>query len=184
MTQPNRSVVISALGVTQIFSWGCSYYLLAVLAKPIATDTGWPLSLIVGGLSLGLLAGGFASPRIGRIIEARGGRPVLAASSLLLGLGLALLATAHHLPLYFAAWLVMGVGMGAGLYDAAFATLGRAYGAEGRRAITTLTLWGGFAPAPCAGPSPPTLSSRLAGAALVWRMRFCKSACRCRCTGG
>jgi MFS family permease len=149
MTQPSRTLVISALGVTQIFSWGSSYYLLAVLAKPIATDTGWPLSLIVGGLSLGLLAGGFASPRIGRIIEARGGRPVLAASSLLLGLGLALLATAHHLPLYFAAWLVMGVGMGAGLYDAAFATLGRAYGAEGRSAITTLTLWGGFASTVC-----------------------------------
>jgi hypothetical protein len=107
------------------------------------------LSLIVRGLSLGLLAGGFASPRIGRIIEARGGRPVLAASSLLLGFGLALLATAHHLPLYFAAWLVMGVGMGAGLYDAAFATLGRAYGAEGRSAITTLTLWGGFASTVC-----------------------------------
>jgi hypothetical protein len=35
--------------------------------------------------------------------------------------------------------------MGAGLYDAAFGTLGRLYGDDARAAITTLTLFGGFA---------------------------------------
>ena len=39
--------------------------------------------------------------------------------------------------------------MGAGLYDPAFATLGRLYGREGRSAITTLTLFGGFASTVC-----------------------------------
>ena len=39
--------------------------------------------------------------------------------------------------------------MGSGLYDPAFATLGRLYGAEARPAITTLTLWGGFASTVC-----------------------------------
>jgi hypothetical protein len=39
--------------------------------------------------------------------------------------------------------------MGAGLYDAAFATLGRLYGKQARSAITTLTLWGGFASTVC-----------------------------------
>lgn len=39
--------------------------------------------------------------------------------------------------------------MGCGLYDPAFATLGRLYGAEARPAITTLTLWGGFASTVC-----------------------------------
>jgi hypothetical protein len=33
---PDRRVVVSALGVTQILAWGSSYYLLAVLAQPIA----------------------------------------------------------------------------------------------------------------------------------------------------
>ena len=53
-----RWPVISALGIVQIFAWGSSYYLLAVLAAPIAADTGWPLSWIVGALSIGLLAAG------------------------------------------------------------------------------------------------------------------------------
>ena len=39
--------------------------------------------------------------------------------------------------------------MGAGLYDPAFATLGRLYGHAGRSAITTLTLFGGFASTVC-----------------------------------
>jgi MFS family permease len=46
-------------------------------------------------------------------------------------------------------WTVLGVGMGAGLYDAAFATLGGYYGKSARSAITTLTLWGGFASTVC-----------------------------------
>jgi hypothetical protein len=79
--EPSRGVVITTLGLTQIFAWGSSYYLLAVLAKPIAADTGWPLSLVVGGVSLGLLAAGTISPRVGRAIDRHGGRPVLGASS-------------------------------------------------------------------------------------------------------
>lgn len=43
----------------------------------------------------------------------------------------------------------MGLGMGCGLYNPAFATLGRLYGAEAQPAITTLTLWGGFASTIC-----------------------------------
>ncbi|MBO1905276.1 MFS transporter [Microvirga sp. 3-52] len=147
--KPSPRVVISTLGVTQILAWGSSYYLPAVLAKPIVADTGWSLAWVVGGLSAGLLAAGLVAPWVGRTIDAKGGRPVLIGSSVLLGSGLALLALAHSLPVYFMAWLMIGVGMGSGLYDAAFATLGRLYGKQARHAITTLTLWGGFASTVC-----------------------------------
>lgn len=145
----DRRLVITALGFTQIFAWGSSYYLLGVLAKPIADETGWSLTVVVGGVSLGLLAAGVVSPRIGRAIARHGGRPVLASSSILLAAGLAVLGFAESLPAYFAAWLVIGLGMGAGLYDAAFAALGRYYGEGARSAITALTLWGGFASTVC-----------------------------------
>ncbi len=146
---PSRRVVISVLGVTQIFAWGSSYYLPAVLAKPIAADTGWSLSWVVGGVSLGLLIAGVVSPWVGRAIARRGGRPVLAVSAGLLAAGLLTSALAHSLPVYLSAWLMIGLGMGAGLYDPAFATLGRLYGHGGRSAITTLTLFGGFASTIC-----------------------------------
>ena len=81
----SRGVVITALGVTQIFAWGSSYYLLAVLAEPIAAETGWARAWIVGGVSLGLLTAGAISPWVGRAIAALGGRPVLAVSAGFLG---------------------------------------------------------------------------------------------------
>jgi MFS family permease len=86
---------------------------------------------------------------MGRAIEARGGRPVLAASSAIIALGLAGLALATSLPLFLAAWVVLGVGMGIGLYDAAFAALGRQFGLLARTPITVLTLFGGLASTVC-----------------------------------
>jgi MFS family permease len=104
---------------------------------------------VIGGVSLGLMVAGLVATRVGRTIDARGGRPVLATGALLLAAGLALLAAAPWLWLYLVAWLVLGAGMGACLYDAAFSTLGRLYGSGARGAITALTLWGGFASTVC-----------------------------------
>jgi MFS family permease len=112
---PKRGALVTALGVIQIISWGSSYYLLAVLARPIVADTGWSLPWVVGGISLGLLAGGVASPHIGRTIEHRGGRLVLSCSSILFALGFGGLSLATNLPVYLAAWLIIGLAMGCGL---------------------------------------------------------------------
>ncbi|MCF4126796.1 MFS transporter [Methylobacterium sp. SyP6R] len=146
---PGRLTVISALGIVEILAWGSSFYLPAILAGPVADGTGWPLAGIVGGLTLGLLVAAAASPHVGAVIQRRGGRPVLAAAALFLAAGLATLAVAPVLPVFLAGWLLLGLGMACGLYDPAFATLGRLYGAAARPAITALTLWGGFASTVC-----------------------------------
>lgn len=143
------AVVVPVLGVTQIIAWGSSYYLLAVLAKPIALDTGWPLAWVVAGLSLGLLSAGLCSPAAGDRIERHGGTRVLAVSTVLMAIGLIAMALAPALPIYLLAWLVIGIGMGSGLYEAAFATLGQLFQLRARAAITTLTLFGGFASTAC-----------------------------------
>jgi MFS family permease len=145
----SRPVTIAALGIAQILGWGTSFYFPAVLAPPISADTGWPLSWVVSGTSIGLLVAGLIAPSVGAIIDRRGGRPVLAASSLLYTLGLLCIGLAPNLPIYLAGWLVLGGGMGTGLYDAVFAALGKLYGKEARTPITNLTLFGGFASTVC-----------------------------------
>ena len=142
-------LIVPALGITQILAWGSSYYLPAVLAQPIAADTGWPLTWVVGGLSLGLLVSGLASPLVGRFIHRHGGRPVLATSAVFLAAGLLGLALAPSLAEFLLAWAIIGLGMGTGLYDPAFSTLGRIYGQKARQHITTLTLFGGLASTAC-----------------------------------
>ncbi|HEY1473866.1 MAG TPA: MFS transporter [Pseudolabrys sp.] len=145
----DRRVVITALGIVQILAWGTSFYIPAVFAEPIVKDTGWSLGWVVGGTSVGLLVAGLISPQVGRVIDLHGGRPVLLASSLFYAAGLAGIGLAPALPVYLFAWVLLGIGMGTGLYDAVFAALGRIYGHEARQPITNLTLFGGFASTVC-----------------------------------
>lgn len=147
--KPDRRVIVTALGVTQIFAWGSTFYLLGVLALPVANDTGWALDGIMGGVSIGLLIAGLILPYVGRTIGTRGGGLVLATGAVLLGTGLISLSVAQNLVWYLCAWLIIGAGMSASLYDAAFATLGSIYGKEARAAITSVTLLGGFASTIC-----------------------------------
>src|SRR5579864_6620811 len=145
----DRRLVISALGVAQILAWGTSFYFPAVFAGPIVADTGWSLGWVVGGTSVGLLVAGLISPQVGRIIDLHGGRPVLLASSLFYAAGLIGIGLSPALPIYLFAWVLLGIGMGTGLYDAVFAALGRMYGSDARGPITNLTLFGGFASTIC-----------------------------------
>jgi hypothetical protein len=108
-------------------------------------ETGWSLSFIMGGFSLGLLIAGLVAPFVGRSIDRYGGHVVMAAGALVSALGLFGLAHARSPAIYLAVWMVLGAGLGASLYDPAFASLGRIFGAAARRPITYLTLAGGFA---------------------------------------
>jgi MFS family permease len=117
----------------------------AILADPIAHDLGVSSNWIFAAFSASLVIAALIGPRVGRQIDLVGGRQVLSASNLTLAAGLALLGCAHSIPVLMVAWLLLGVGMGLGLYDAAFGALGRIYGDAARRSITGITLIAGFA---------------------------------------
>jgi hypothetical protein len=136
---------VSVLGITQIIAWGTIFYSPVLIAPLIVEETGWSLSFVMGGFSLGLLIAGLVSPFVGRSIDRHGGHVVMTAGALVSALGLFGLAHVHDRTAYLAAWIVLGSGLGASLYDPAFATLGRIFGAAARRPITLLTLAGGFA---------------------------------------
>lgn len=146
-TDKSRPPSITAtvmLGVVQILAWGGSFYITAVLAAPVVRETGWSQQWVYGALSLGILVSGLLAPLSGRIIARQGGRSLLAASGLVMALGLVMIALSHTLWLYLLAWIIIGVGMAMGLYDALFATLGTLYGGFARSAITGITLISGF----------------------------------------
>jgi MFS family permease len=117
--------IIAALGTTQTLAWASSYYLPAILADPIAHDLGVSSNWIFAAFSASLVISAMLGPRIGRQIDLLGGRPVLCASNLSLAAGLVLLGLTTSIPVLALAWLLLGIGMGCGLYDAAFAALGR-----------------------------------------------------------
>jgi predicted MFS family arabinose efflux permease len=137
--------LILALGTTQTLAWASSYYLPAILADPIARDLGVSSNWIFAAFSGSLVISAVLGPRVGRQIDLVGGRSVLSISNLTLAAGLALLGFTHSIPVLVIAWVLLGIGMGFGLYDAAFGTLGRIYGDAARRSITGITLIAGFA---------------------------------------
>ena len=141
----SRRSVVLALGTAQTLAWASSFYLPAMLAAPMARDLGVAPSQVFAALSMALILSALVSPWAGRLIDRIGGRRMLLASSGLFTLALLLLAAAQG-PLTLAlAWGVMGLAMGCGLYDAAFAALVRLFGPEARQAITGITLIAGFA---------------------------------------
>lgn len=133
------TVLVLVLGTTQTLAWASSYYLPAILGDPIARDLGVPNSWVFGAFSASLLLAAVLGPRIGRTIDVFGGRGVLAASNIVLAAGLVVLGFSPSAWVMALAWLLLG------LYDAAFAALGRIYGAEARASITGITLLAGFA---------------------------------------
>lgn len=140
-----RSLVVSALGITQTLAWASTYYLTAVFTDPVSASLGLSRTWFYGSVSAALLLSGLLGPVAGRMIDRHGGRDVLAATNLIFAAGLILLSFATGPVSLVAAWLVLGVGMGFGLYEAAFATAAGLYGREARNAITGITLFAGFA---------------------------------------
>ncbi|HUH91980.1 MAG TPA: MFS transporter [Casimicrobiaceae bacterium] len=140
---PRRLVL--GLGVTQIISWGALIYAIAVLGSPMAEELGVSRTVVFGAFSASLVVSGLAGPRVGRLIDRRGGRNLLALGSIGAAISLALIAFAPGVASFFLAWLLAGIARAMTLYEAAFATLSQHTAKAFRNSVTALTLLGGLA---------------------------------------
>ena len=149
MADPRRAAppwaIVAALGITQIVSWGSMYYAFALMIEPLGAATGAGHSGVVGAFSVALLVTGLASAPIGRLIDRHGGRWVMTAGSVAGGVLLAALPQVAQVWQLYALWALIGLAMAATLYDPAFAVLAQVFRERQRKAITALTLFGGFA---------------------------------------
>jgi predicted MFS family arabinose efflux permease len=145
LCREGRLSVVVVLGIAQTLAWASSFYLPAILGDTIASDLAVSSTWFFAAFSLALVISALVGPRVGRTVDAIGGREMLAASNVVIATGLVVLATAHSQERLWIAWAILGLGMGIGLYDTAFAALGRIYGLEARSAITGITLIAGFA---------------------------------------
>ncbi len=140
----SRSVV-AAIGLGQLLAWGSSYYLLAIVARPMAAELQIEPVWVYACFSAALLVAAALGPFTGARIDRHGGRRVLLASNFTFAAALLLLASAQGPYSLLLGWLVMGAAMPMGLYDAAFSTVVALYGARARRGIVGITLIAGFA---------------------------------------
>lgn len=128
-----------------MLGFASSYYLPALLAEPMAQDVGLPVAWVFAAFSLALVVSAVVGPAAGRAVDRQGGRQVLMVSNGLFAAGLVALAFSQGPVGLFAAWALMGLAMGVGLYESAFSALVHLYGFGARGGITGITLFGGFA---------------------------------------
>lgn len=136
---------VLALGLTQIIAYGTLYYSFSILAPDMARDLGWSTEWVFGALSAALLAGGFAAPWFGRLIDRHGAGRMMSAGSLLAAAALAACAAAPNGAVFVAALIALELASNLVQYGAAFALLVQLQPHVAARSITYLTLIGGFA---------------------------------------
>lgn len=145
MTLSVRSSTVAAIGFGQMLAWGSSYYLAAILAPVMARQFALPTVAVFAMFSAALLVSALLGPYAGQRVDRLGGRRVLQHSNVLFAIAHLTLATAQGPVTLTLGWLLLGVAMPFGLYDAAFGTLVRLYREDARRSIVAVTLIAGFA---------------------------------------
>jgi predicted MFS family arabinose efflux permease len=137
--------LVFRVGLGQLLAYGSTYYLPAILAAPVGRDFGLSPAWTFGGLSLALVISGLMGPRVGAYVDRHGGRAPLAAATLVFAAGLGLLGAASNIAIMALGWIIVGLGMGLGYYETAFAALAKISGAAARGQIVGVTLVAGFA---------------------------------------
>lgn len=141
---PRFALIVPALGIGQIISWGSLFYAITVLASPMQRSLDLSRTWVFGAFTLALVISGAASPAVGRLVDRHGGRKVLAAGSVMGAAALLVLALCVNAVGFAIGWILAGLAMAATLYEPAFATLHRLSRAHYRRTVTALTLVAGF----------------------------------------
>ncbi|MDI1328459.1 MAG: MFS transporter [Brevundimonas sp.] len=135
-------LIVPVLGLGQAVAFASSYYLLGVLADPMAQTLSLEPSALFIALSVAFLISAVLSPPAGRWIERSGGRRVQAWAHLAFAAALLTMALAPSAVVLMAGVVALGIGMSIGLYGTAFAILVEWHGAAARRPITAVSLIG------------------------------------------
>lgn len=137
--------VVWPLAVAQVVVWAAMFYSFPALLLEWERDMGWSKTALSGALTLSLVLSAVLAPIVGRLIDHGYARVVFPGCALLGAVCLLLLSGVSHLWQFYAVWVGIGIAMAGALYEACFAVLTRTMGKEAMRAITLITLVGGFA---------------------------------------
>ena len=138
-------VVVFLLGISQIVGYGSISYSYAIIAPGFSAEFGVDPTLSFSVLSFALVLSGLANPFLGRLIDRRGAATIMVVGSVAVVAMFGLIALAPNFWLLAALIvLLQNVGLCV-LYGASFPTLANYAGDDARKAITQLTLIGGFA---------------------------------------
>jgi MFS family permease len=134
-----------ALSLGQLITWGTVYYTFSLILGPVQAELGLSRAEASLAFALALLAEGLMAFAVGRWIDAGHERRVMTLGSLAAALGLLAHSQIDSLWSFYAVWIWLGMASAATVYTPAFAVVTRRFPLDYRRAIITITLFGGLA---------------------------------------
>ena len=134
-----------ALSLAQLITWGTVYYTFSLILGPVQAELGLSRAEASLAFALALLAEGLMAFAVGRWIDAGHERRVMTLGSLAVALGLLAHSQIDSLWSFYAVWIWLGMASAATVYTPAFAVVTRRFPLDYRRAIITITLFGGLA---------------------------------------
>ena len=105
--------VVSASAGIIFLTGGTFFYGFSALVKPLQNEFGWSRALISGAFSLRTQSGGLASPVVGYLVDRVGSRRLLLVGIMLVGTGFILLSRVESVWAFYAAVMIIAVGMSA-----------------------------------------------------------------------
>ena len=142
---PEHSPLLAGLALTRVIGWGSIYYAPAVLASHIQQEIGVRPTGIFGGITILLVIGAVISPALGRHLDNRGTRHVMALGAIVSATGFVLLSLAQGPMSYLAIWVVIGAGHAMQLANTGNVTVAQLMGERTRRVIGLMMLVTGLA---------------------------------------
>ncbi|WP_440106712.1 MFS transporter [Streptosporangium sp. H16] len=132
--------------MTQTIGYGVLYYAFSVFLAPMQRDLVGSGTQVAAAFTLAVLISALCAPLVGRLVDARGGRGLMATGSALGTLAVLAWSRADSLPQLYAVFVVVGIASAMVLYEPAFAVIVSWFDGTSRaNALLALTIVAGFA---------------------------------------
>lgn len=135
--------VLLVLAITQLIGWA-TITLPAVVGRDLAADLGLSLPAVFAGSSVFYVTMGLCAPWLGKAFARHGARKVMMVGTVVTVPGYIVLSLAHEPLLYFAGWVLLGMGGSAALSTGAYIMLNEIAGRQAKSAIGALMLVSGL----------------------------------------
>lgn len=135
--------VLLVLAITQLIGWA-TIALPAVVGRDLAADLGLSLPAVFAGSSVFYVTMGLCAPWLGKAFTRHGARKVMMMGTVVTVPGYIVLSFAHEPLLYFAGWVILGIGGSAALSTGAYIMLNEIAGRQAKSAIGALMLVSGL----------------------------------------
>ena len=132
------------VSIGETLAWAGLFYIFPASLLNLRSHFEWSISELSVALMIALIVSAVTGIGSGKLIDKGYGRELMSIGAATGGICLCLVPTFESLEVFYFLWALIGIAMGACLYDPCFAILTRQYSLEAKEPIVMVTVLAGF----------------------------------------